>query len=134
MMLESYKQQFDTRPINQMLGITLVEQRAGYGRILLTRTNETPKGIGGSLHGGVLATMLDEAMLVAVFADMGAGEQPAGTAELNISYLRPAHGDKVFATAIEVKRGRQLAVIDVDITDSDDRLCAKGRVTYAFRV
>ncbi len=133
-MLESYKQQFDARSINQMLGITLVEQRAGYGRILLTRTNETPRGIGSSLHGGVLATMVDEAMLVAVFAELREGEQPAGTAELNISYLRPAHTDKVYATANEVKRGRQLAVIDVDITDGDDRLCAKGRVTYAFRV
>ena len=117
-----------------MLGITLVEQRAGYGRIVLTRTNETPKGIGGSVHGGVLATMVDEAMLVAVFAALREGEQPAGTAELNISYLHPAHSEKVFATANEVKRGRQLAVIEVDITDSDDRLCAKSRVTYAFRV
>ena len=133
-MSEAYKQQFDSKSINQMLGITLVEQRAGYGRILLTITDETPTGIGGSVHGGVLATMVDEAMLIAVFADMREGEQPAGTAELNISYLRPAHGDKVFATANEVKRGRQLAVIEVDVTDEDDRLCAKGRVTYAFRV
>lgn len=133
-MSEDYKKQFETRSINQMLGITLLEQRKGYGRILLTRTDDTPKGIGGSVHGGVLATMVDEAMLVAVFANLREGEQPAGTAELNISYLRPVHSDKVFATANEIKRGRQLAVIDVDITDGDDRLCAKGRVTYAFRV
>ena len=63
-------------------------------------------------------------MLVAVFADMREGEQPAGTAELNISYLRPAHGDHVFADANVIKRGRQLAVIDVDITDNKER-CAR---------
>ena len=129
----SYKFDFDAMPINQMMGITLVEQGDGYGKIQLTVTEQTPTGVGGSVNGGVLATMVDMVMLVAVFGGMSEDEQPAGTAELSISYLRQAHGKKIFATGNQVKRGRQLAVIDVDITDGDDRLCAKARATYAFR-
>jgi acyl-coenzyme A thioesterase PaaI-like protein len=43
------------------------------------------------------------------------------------------HGDYADAEAVVIKRGRQLAVIEVSITDDQDRLCAKGRVLYAFR-
>ncbi len=125
--------QFDDNPFHRMLGITLDEQRAGFGRIKLQRTDDTPAGIGGSVHGGVLASMVDIAMLVAVFADLREDEVPAGTAELGITYLRPAMADEVFASARVIKRGRQLAMVEVEITEADGRLCAKGRVLYAFR-
>ena len=129
----AFKEQFDAMPINQLLGISLVEQQQGYGRIQLLINENTPEGIGGSVNGGVLATMVDMAMLVAVFSSLSQNEEPAGTAELNISYLRQAHGKKIFAVAKELKRGKQLVVCDVDIIDEDDILCAKARATYAFR-
>ena len=124
---------FDANPFHEMLGITLVERRAGYGRIRLKRTDQTPAGIGGSVHGGVLASMVDIAMLVAMFAEMRDGEVPAGTAELSISYLRPAMAEDIYATARVVKRGRQLSHVEVDITDGEETLLARGRTLYAFR-
>lgn len=130
---EAYKAEFDTKSYHRMLGITLVERRAGYGKIKLTRDENTPTGIGGSVHGGVLAAMVDIVMLVAMFAEMREGEQPAGTAELGITYLRQSHGDHIYAAANVVKRGRQLSLVEVDITDDENRLCARGRTLYAFR-
>jgi len=124
---------FDDHPFHQMLGLTLVESSANFGKILLTKSAATPQGIGGSVHGGVLASMVDISMLVAMFAQMREGEEPAGTADLNISYLRQALGERIYATAKVVKRGRMLSNIEVDITDAEDRLCARGRVLYAFR-
>ena len=131
--LDSFFKQFDQQPLQKLLGITLMERRAGFARICLTRTPETPQGIGGSVHGGVLAAMVDIAMLAAVFADLRREQQPAGTADLNITYLRPAHGRRVFADATVLKSGRQLAMIEVTITDDESRVCAKGRTLYAFR-
>ena len=61
------------------------------------------------------------------------GQEPAGTADLNITYLRPALGARIYAEGTVVKRGRQLAMIEVSILDEQDRLCAKGRTLYAFR-
>jgi acyl-CoA thioesterase len=130
---DSFRRQFEQQPLQRLLGITLVERRAGFGRICLTRTAETPQGIGGSVHGGVLAAMVDIAMLVAVFADLRPDQRPAGTADLNITYLRPAHGRHVFADATVVRSGRQLAMVEVVITDDEGRTCAKGRTLYAFR-
>ncbi len=130
---ETYRREFDAQPLQKMLGITLIERRVGFGRICLARTAATPQGIGGSVHGGVLAAMVDIAMLVAVFTQLRPGQEPAGTADLNISYLRPAQGPRIFADATVVKHGRQLAMVEVGIVDDEDRLCAKGRTLYAFR-
>ena len=127
-----YLQKFNADSLNRLLGFTLLEQGPGYGRIVLRKNEKTPTGIGGSVHGGVLAAMVDVVMLAAVFGEMK-GEEPAGTAELSISYLRQTHGEHIYATAHVIKRGRQLAVVDVEITDDDDRLCTKARGTYAFR-
>lgn len=130
---EDYKREFDNQPLHRMLGITVVERGPGYGKIRLKKDADTPGGIGGSVHGGILAAMVDIAMLVAIFAEMREGEVPAGTADLNISYLRQAHGDEIIAEANVVKRGRQLSMVEVDISDSEGRLCARGRTLYAFR-
>jgi len=130
---ERYRREFDAQPLQRLLGITLVERRAGFGRICLTRTAVTPQGIGGSVHGGVLAAMVDIAMLVAVFAQLKPDQQPAGTADLNITYLRPANTPHVYADARVIKHGRQLATIAVDISDDTGALCATGRTLYAFR-
>lgn len=130
---EAFKAYFDAEPFHQMLGVTVVERRPGYGRIQLDKDPNTPAGIGGSVHGGVLASMVDISMLVAVFAELRPGERPAGTADLQISYLRQAQGERIFAEANVIKRGRQLANVSVEISDGEGRLCATGRVLYAFR-
>jgi uncharacterized protein (TIGR00369 family) len=130
---DAFKRYFDADPFHRSLGITVSERKPGYGKICLAKGPTTPGGIGGSVHGGVLAAMVDIVMLVAIFADLKPTEQPAGTADLSISYLRPAHGERISAEARVIKRGRQLAVVEVDITDDDGRLCARGRTLYAFR-
>ena len=129
----AYQAAFDSHPFHQYLGLTFVERRANYGKIVLTKTPDTPGGVGGSVHGGVLAAMVDIVMLVAMFAEMREGEVPAGTAELGITYLRQAHGEKIYAEANVVKRGRTLSLVEVDITDQDGRLCARGRTLYTLR-
>jgi uncharacterized protein (TIGR00369 family) len=96
-------------------------------------TEKVRGGVGGSVHGGVLSSLVDIATILAVSTLVQPHEQMAGTAELNISYLRPALGAAVYAAARVLKKGRSLAVCDVDLTDLDGRLLAKGRVAYALR-
>jgi uncharacterized protein (TIGR00369 family) len=112
-------------PFHQLLGVELEARENGYARVRLPVTPKLAGGVGGSVHGGVVSALADIASL--------AEQRPAGTAELNISYLRPALGAYVLAEARVLKRGRMLAVLDIDIKDPDDRLVAKGRVSYALR-
>lgn len=124
---------FDDIPFHRYLGLRLVERRDGYARLRLTRTDQTPTGIGGSVNGGVIATMIDMATIPAVFTGMRAGALPAGTADLQVTYLRQAKGVWIEAEAVVIKRGRQLCTVEVSVTNDAGELCARGRVLYALR-
>jgi uncharacterized protein (TIGR00369 family) len=124
---------FDDFPLHRALGLRLEEARPGFARIVLETSPLTLAGVGGSVHGGLLSAMVDIAMLEALFPMLGPGEQANGTADLNITYLRPAFGRRVYAEATVLRKGRQLAVSEVEILDEERRLCAKGRTIYALR-
>ena len=124
---------FDQVPFHRYLGMRLVERRDGYARLRLDVGPDTPTGIGGSVNGGVIATLVDMAAIPSVFTGMREGVQPAGTADLQVSYLRQAHGAWLEAEATVIKRGRQLCVVEVSISNDAGDLCARGRVLYAVR-
>ena len=120
-------------PYHALIGVELVERGEGAARIRLPVTEKVRGGVAGSVHGGVISSLVDIACIQAIATTVKRGEQMAGTAELNVSYLRPALGTAIFARAHLLKKGRTLAVVDVEITNEDDKLLAKGRVTYALR-
>lgn len=123
----------ELNPFHRLLGIELLEQSPGHARLRLPAREELRGGVAGSLHGGVLSALADVSCLAAMQGLFDGRGRPAGTAELNISYLRPALGAYVIAEARVLKKGRTLAVVDVDLTDPDGRLVAKSRVSYALR-
>ena len=124
---------FDEHPFHQYLGLKLIEAEADFVRLRLQKTATTPTGIGGSVNGGVLATMIDMAGVAAVFTKLVEGAQPAGTADLSVTYLRQAQGQWLDAEARVIKRGRQLCTIDVRVINDEQVLCAIGRVLYALK-
>lgn len=124
---------FAAHPLHRALGLRLEERRPGFARVAIEPGPLTQGGVGGGMHGGVLAALVDVATLAALFTEHHPDQQPAGTADLNITYLRPATGARVVAEGEVVKRGRQLAMIEVSIRDGEGRLCARGRTLYAFR-
>ncbi len=126
-------ERFDHVPFHQYLNLHLADRRDGYARLRLTITDQTPTGVGGSVNGGVIASLIDLAALPAVFTGMREDSRPAGTADLQVSYLRQAHGAWIDAEATVIKRGRQLCMVEVSVIDDQGVLCARGRVLYALR-
>ena len=88
----------------------------------------------GVLHGGVIASIADEAAWHAIIHQLGGEEhrKPMTTSELKVNYLRPIGGSRSTARAFVLKLGRTLAVTRVDIFDAEKRLAAHATVTYAF--
>lgn len=127
------KRWFDEFPLHRQLGLTLDESAGGSARITFMTSEFTLGGVGGSVHGGILAAIVDIAMLAALSGTFGPEEQPAGTADLNITYLRPALGARLSVEANVIKKGRSLAVTEVSILDAQGKLCAKGRTLYSIR-
>jgi uncharacterized protein (TIGR00369 family) len=124
---------FDDIPFHRYLGLKLVARSDGRATLRLTRTADTPTGVGGSVNGGVIATMVDMAAIPAVFTGLPANSVPAGTADLQVTYLRQAQGAWIEAEAVVIKRGRQLCTVEVSVTNDSGDLCARGRVLYALR-
>jgi acyl-CoA thioesterase len=84
----------------------------------------------GALHGGVTASIADEAAWHAIENKFGYGARKSTTTELKVNYLRPISGDRVTARAYLVRAGKTLCVSRVDIFDGQNALAAIGIVTY----
>lgn len=120
-------------PFLDHLGIVLEQRTPGYARYRLPVVAEVGGGVAGSVHGGAVCTLVDIAAIGAVSSMVGPDERMAGTAELSVSFLRPAIGRTIYAEGRLLKKGRTLAVCDVDVTNDAGKLVAKGRVGYAMR-
>lgn len=135
------KQRFANSELHRLFGLSLEESRPGYARIAMATNRLTggqgagaeAGGIGGSVHGGLLAFLLDVAVVEAVFAMLEPVDQPAGTADISLTYLRPALGERVVAEAEVLRKGRQIVTVEITIRDAEGRLCSKGRALYALR-
>lgn len=127
------RRDFSNHPLHRAMGLSLEEVRPGFARIAMETSAFTVGGVGGSVHGGLLAALVDIAMLEALTTVLTAADQASGTADLNITYLRPARGPRLWAEATVLRKGRHLAVIEVAILGAAGELCAKGRTIYALR-
>lgn len=84
----------------------------------------------GTIHGGILATMLDSAMTCAVHTMLPAGSHPT-TLELSVRFLRPVlpHGPVLEAVGLAVQVGRRVGTAEGRITGPDGTLYATGSTT-----
>jgi uncharacterized protein (TIGR00369 family) len=84
----------------------------------------------GTLHGGVLATLVDTAMGAAVRSATDDGDVPA-TSQLTVTYLRPGKPGPLEVTARVRTRGEHLTVCEADV-EQDDRSLVHAVATFAL--
>jgi uncharacterized protein (TIGR00369 family) len=75
----------------------------------------------GTLHGGVLATLVDTAMGQAVRSRTGEGDVPA-TSQLTVTYLKPGRPGTVTVTAEVRTQGEHLTVCEADVQQDGTEL------------
>ena len=83
----------------------------------------------GIVHGGVYCSMVESMASMAAYTWLNAngGGSVVGVNN-NTDFLRAISGGTVYGTAIPVHRGRLQQLWQVTITDSDDRVVARGQV------
>ena len=79
-------------------------------------------------HGGPIAAFIDVVGDFAIGMLVGGG---VPTMNLRIDYLKPAVGEALVGAARVRRRGRTVAIVDIDIMDSKGALVAIGRGTYS---
>src|SRR3712207_286683 len=83
----------------------------------------------GTVHGGVLATLVDTAMGQAIRSRTGADDVPA-TSQLTVTYLRPGRPGRLVATGRVSKQGEHLTVCEADV-EQDGRALVHAVATFA---
>ncbi|KAB5530809.1 hypothetical protein PHYPO_G00133610 [Pangasianodon hypophthalmus] len=84
---------------------------------------------GGTLHGGLTATLVDVISTAALmYTERGA---PGVSVDMNITYMNAAKvGEDILITAQVLKQGRTLGFTTVDLTNKvNGKLIAQGRHT-----
>ncbi|TSK31476.1 Acyl-coenzyme A thioesterase 13 [Bagarius yarrelli] len=84
---------------------------------------------GGTLHGGLTATLVDVISTTALlYTERGA---PGVSVDMNITYMNAAKvGEDILITAQVLKQGKTLAFATVDLTNkANGKLIAQGRHT-----
>ncbi|XP_068217936.1 acyl-coenzyme A thioesterase 13-like isoform X1 [Palaemon carinicauda] len=102
----------------------------GGGKCVAEMTvEEEHQNRGGTLHGGLTATLVDVVSTAALMTTEKA--VPGVSVDLNVSYISAAQeGDSIVINADTLKVGRTLAFLTVDITNKDSgKLIAKGSHT-----
>ena len=84
----------------------------------------------GTVHGGVLATLVDTAMGQAVRSATGDGDVPA-TSQLTVTYLRPGRTGPLEVTARVRVRGEHLTVCEAEV-EQEGRSLAHAVATFAL--
>jgi acyl-coenzyme A thioesterase 13 len=111
-----------------LAGMSLVSVEPGRAVVSLPVTEAVCNPI-GTLHGGCIATLVDDAGTIAIMSSDAEG-RPGVTTDLTVSYLSAAPlGETVTAEGRTLKSGRTLAFVEVDIRGSDGKLLATGRMT-----
>lgn len=114
-------------PFNRLLGLHVARQHRD-GVTLECRLTDELRNSAGVMHGGVLATLADVAVGVAIMNHSG-GTRPCTTVELNINYMRPVTG-KVQARSRILRFGAHLVVGSVEMRDEEGKLAGSALVTY----
>ncbi len=112
----------DSRPYYRLLGLrTEPGQPAGESKLTLQSRPEFENSR-GDVHGGVVASLLDAAMGVAVRSAYSGGES-ATTVSLTVNYLEPGRGS-LTATGRVLRSGQSLASAEASVVDATGRLVA----------
>lgn len=142
--LESLVDHFDViRPFNRVLGLTRESMDIKNACVRFDmREDLLGNSVYGTLHGGVISSILDIAGGFVVFLDLWAKikGQPKdkimerftriATIDMRVDYLRPGLGKHFVASGKILRIGRKVAVVRTELHNEDQALLAVGTGTY----
>lgn len=115
-LLELVRAALDRQNFVRLLGIEITEAEPGRVQLTCAARPEFMQH-NGFLHGGLIATLADVTCGAAAGTMMTEETQNALTVEFKINYLRPADVERLIATGVVVRPGKNLTVVDITITD-----------------
>lgn len=124
---ELFRARFRVTPLHQLLGLQIVETEDGSVMVEMP-VAEPAFNQTGNLHGGAIATLIDVVggSTAARAAAFKPGENTLVTADLHVRYLGRPKGDWVRGQGTVLHAGRSLIVVEVKVTDTENRVIASA--------
>lgn len=120
-------------PIGQLLGTEYLDYRLETGEVHL-RFTALPAFVnpGGTVHGGMLAAMLDELLAVTMTASMREDEYNV-TLDLGTRFLKAAQLGPIEGFGRVIKRGRSVGFVEGELRDAHGTPLARGHATMQIQ-
>jgi len=128
-LVEGLRERLRDTPFYRWSKIELVDAGSGEAEVAFEAGPEHVN-LQGLVHGGMLATLADTAMGLAVRTTLEPGRRHV-TVQLGIEFLSPGRQGRIVARGRSVKVGRQLGFAEADVVDGSGRLLARARSTLS---
>jgi uncharacterized protein (TIGR00369 family) len=118
----------DQAPLHRDLGITVSRTERGVTCRAAVGGHFVVDAAHGTVHGGIIATLLDTAVTFALIA--GSGHDWV-TVDLRVDYLRPVLAGTVTVEGEVLRAGRRVGSARATLRDEAGNECAVGIGTFA---
>ena len=119
--------QAEPPPISVTLGMELLEYGDGKATMAMAVGTRFYNPL-GTLHGGILVSLADAAMGIALGSTL-AEDETFTTLELKVNFLRPVRSGRIMAEGSIVHRGATIALVEVVVRSDDGKTVARGTAT-----
>jgi uncharacterized protein (TIGR00369 family) len=131
-LLERLKLEWEETPFWKWMGFHITYAVPGTCRVSFTARPEMFNHDDYTLHGGIIATLIDTVVGMTICSVYETGKDMTGhtTTDINVSYLEGVLTPEVTVEGRILRKGRTLVVSEGDVRDANGKLCAVGRATY----
>ena len=113
----------------ELVGTELSSAEEGRA-VVSVRAVERHLNPNGTVHGGVVYTLVDVSMAEALRTMIEGDERPV-TIEIKVNYLEPGRPGTLISTAQVRKGGKRLTIVEAEVTqEDDDEVVALATGTY----
>lgn len=128
---QNLKDIFLSATFSETLNIIGAEVEAGQATFYMEILPEKHMNTNQSLHGGVMASLLDTASGMSVRSLLEESETSA-TVNLSINFLRPCFSGKLTAKGHVKSKGKKMATVEAELYDEKNKLLANSIGTFAI--
>ena len=118
----------EAEAFQRWMGLHFEEIRRGYARARLAYRPEFLQG-GGVVHGGAIATVIDSAVVGAVFSLFPERPRRVATIDLHVHFLDLVVDEDVVAEARVRRQGKSIVFVEIDAQTSAGREVTHGEVS-----
>jgi uncharacterized protein (TIGR00369 family) len=126
--IEEIRSKVNESPFYRTISMAMLEANEE-GSILRVKSDIKHHNLWGTMHGGVIASLIDSSCGLSVASYLKDGETMV-TISLHIDYIAAVIEGDLFGRGKMIHRGSRLARAEAVITNEDEKLIAKGYASF----